>query len=147
MAENRTEPTFVRKKMTSTLAPEAPISFSRSDRTRPPTARGASPRTKKRYTHAAPMPVKTRGAAMRGGGGGGLAGARAGEDKQRGWVGQHAHHQHREYPYQVVDLEVVHVLAHAGGGLARAGRVRAVRAPTQFAARARGTHLCEALRP
>ena len=58
MAEKRIEPTFVRKKIMSTLIPAAPISFSRSVKVRPLITSGASPRTKKRYTHAAPMPAR-----------------------------------------------------------------------------------------
>ena len=53
---------------------------------------------------------------------------RTAKHEQRLRVGQHAHRQHRQYPNQVVHLEVVDVLAQTGGSLPGAQGARQPRA-------------------
>ena len=55
-AENSRLPTLVRKKIITRLPAEEPMSFSRSDTTRPLMQSG-SVRTRNRYVHAAPTPA------------------------------------------------------------------------------------------
>jgi hypothetical protein len=88
-AENRTEPTLVRKKMTATLMAAAPTSFSRSDTARPAMTRGASPRTTNTYPHAEPRPEVRRhkDQTLPLPAGGGRPGAGAGRTHQRGQAG------------------------------------------------------------